>query len=44
MSKTYIVEMELDEGWLDAIKNLIDVDIYDGEVCRWIRIDEKEDK
>jgi len=37
---TYRITLEVDEGWLEAIKNLIDVDIYTGETCKWIEIEE----
>ena len=32
--KTYFVELQLDEKWYKAVMDLIDVDIYEGEVCR----------
>ena len=37
---TYRITLEVDEKWLEAIKNLIDVDIYMGETCKWIEIEE----
>lgn len=37
---TYRITLEVDEGWLEAIKNLIDVDIYTGETCKWLEIEE----
>ena len=38
--KTYFVELELDEKWWDAVQDLINVDIYEGEVCRVNRIED----
>lgn len=32
--KTYFVELQLDEKWLKAVMDLIDVEIYEGEICR----------
>jgi hypothetical protein len=32
--KTYFVELQLDEKWYKAVMDLINVDIYEGEVCR----------
>jgi hypothetical protein len=32
----YRIVMEVDEGWLEAIANLTDVDIYEGETCTCI--------
>jgi hypothetical protein len=37
--KTYFVELELDEKWWNAVQDLINVDIYEGEVCRVNRIE-----
>ena len=37
---TYRITLEVDEKWLEAIKHLIDVDIYMGETCKWIEIEE----
>jgi hypothetical protein len=37
-NQTYFIELEVDEGWLKAIDQLTN-DVYDGEVCRWIRLD-----
>ena len=37
---TYRITLEVDERWLEAIKHLIDVDIYMGETCKWIEIEE----
>jgi hypothetical protein len=36
----YKITLEVDEGWLEAIKRLIDVDIYMGETCKWLEIEE----
>lgn len=38
MSKTYFIELEVDEQWLETIQNFTS-DVYDGEVCRWIKCD-----
>ena len=35
----YFVELQLDEKWFKAVMDLIDVDIYEGEVCRVNRIE-----
>jgi hypothetical protein len=32
--KTYFVELQLDEKWYKAVMDLINVDIYEGEICR----------
>lgn len=32
------ITLVVDEKWLDAIKNLVNVDIYEGEVCEWRNI------
>ena len=37
--ENYFVELQLDEKWFKAVMDLIDVDIYDGEVCRVNRIE-----
>jgi hypothetical protein len=37
---TYLVELEVDEQWLDAIQEFTK-DVYDGEVCKWIKLDAK---
>ena len=36
---TFFVELELDEKWLKALQTFT-ADIYDGEVCTWLRIEE----
>ena len=36
--QTYLIELRVDKEWLDTIANLTN-DIYDGEVCQWLRID-----
>lgn len=39
MSKeTYLIEMRVDEHWFKAI-NILTADVYEGEVCEWIRVD-----
>ena len=35
---TYKVTLEVDEQWLDAIKNLLS-DVYEGELASWIKIE-----
>ena len=35
--ETYLIELRVDKQWLDAIDELTG-DIYEGEVCDWIRI------
>ena len=37
--ENYFVELQLDEKWFKAVMDLIDVDIYEGEVCRVNRIE-----
>ena len=32
---TYQIQLEVDEGWLEAIQKFTDVDVYDGEVLQW---------
>lgn len=34
---TYLIELRVDQQWLEAIDKLTG-EIYDGEVCDWIRI------
>lgn len=34
--KTYRITLEVDEQWFEAIARLTDVDIYEGETCKWI--------
>jgi hypothetical protein len=36
----YKITLEVDESWLTAIKNLLDVEIYEGETCKWIEVKE----
>jgi len=36
----YKITLEVDEGWLEAIKNLVDVDIQEEETCKWLQIEE----
>lgn len=36
--QTYFIELKVDQEWLNAIDKLT-ADVYDGEVCEWIRID-----
>jgi hypothetical protein len=31
--KTYFVELQLDEKWYKAVMDLINVDIYEDEIC-----------
>lgn len=38
--KTYKITLEVDENWYKAITNLTDVDIYEGEMCKWISEEE----
>ena len=35
--ETYLIELRVDKQWLEAIDKLTG-DIYEGEVCDWIRI------
>lgn len=37
--KTYTITLEVDEQWLEAIRNFTN-DIYDGELCRWLSLEE----
>lgn len=37
MRTTYLIELRVDQQWLEAIDKLTG-EIYDGEVCDWIRI------
>jgi hypothetical protein len=37
---TYRITLEVAEKWLGAIKDLIDVDIYTGETCNWLSLEE----
>jgi hypothetical protein len=39
-NKTWIIELEVDQGWFAAIDKLTN-DIYDGEVCTWLSVKEK---
>jgi hypothetical protein len=34
---TYLIELRVDERWLEAIDKLTN-DVYDGEVCQWLRL------
>jgi len=38
--KNYRIVLEVDEGWLEAINKLTDVDILDGELLNWISMEE----
>jgi hypothetical protein len=35
---TYIIQLEVDEEWLEAINKLTN-DIYEHEVCKWISLE-----
>lgn len=35
--ETYLIELRVDKQWLEAIDKLTG-DIYEGEVCEWIRL------
>lgn len=34
MKNTYLIQIEVDEKWLDALAKFTE-DVYDGEVCTW---------
>jgi hypothetical protein len=36
---TYIIQLEVDEEWLEAINKLTN-DVYENEVCTWISLKE----
>jgi hypothetical protein len=36
--QTYLLEMRVDEEWLKVLDK-ITADVYDGEVCQWLRLD-----
>jgi hypothetical protein len=38
--KIYKITLTVDELWLEAIKNLVDVDIYPPEVMTWNTVEE----
>jgi hypothetical protein len=38
--KTYNISLTVDEGWLEAINKLTDVDIYEGETLVWNSLEE----
>lgn len=38
-TKIYKVELEIDAEWLEVVQN-VTADVYDGEVVRWIKIEE----
>lgn len=42
MSKIYRVEMLLDQEWLQAIQKITN-DVYEGETCRYVKIEEITD-
>ena len=37
MKRTYLIELEVDEKWYQAISTLT-ADVYDGEICEWISV------
>lgn len=39
--KTFFIQLEVDEKWLEAIDNLTR-DVYDGEVCTWLGLQPNE--
>jgi hypothetical protein len=41
--KTYFIELEVDQTWLKVIKQLTR-EVYEGEVCTWIKLEEGEDE
>lgn len=38
--KTYKITLTVDELWLEAIQNLVNVDIYPPEVMTWNAVEE----
>jgi hypothetical protein len=36
------ITLLVDEGWLEAINNLT-LEVYDGETCTWLSIEEVEE-
>jgi len=42
MKTTYLVTLALDEKWFKAIDDFTK-DVYDGELCSWIRVDTEVD-
>lgn len=40
MKTTYLIELRVDKEWLETISKLTE-DIYEGEVCEWIKIQEE---
>jgi hypothetical protein len=37
MKTTYLIELEVDEKWYEAISTLT-ADVYEGEICEWVRV------
>lgn len=37
MKTTYLIELRVDQKWLEAIDKLTG-DIYEDEVCEWLRL------
>lgn len=37
MKRTYLIELEVDEKWFEAISTLT-ADVYEGETCEWISV------
>ena len=37
MKNTYLIELRVDQKWLEAINKLTE-DIYEDEVCEWLRL------
>lgn len=40
--KVYKIELTVDDGWLEAIRNLTDVDIPNDEFLRWESVTEDD--
>jgi len=37
MKTTYLIELEVDEKWYEAISTLT-AEVYEGEICEWVRV------
>ncbi len=38
--KTYLITIQADEKWLEAIQKFTDVDVYQDEYLNWVSIEE----
>jgi len=38
MKTTYRLELELDEPWYKAVRDLISVDVYEDEICKIVSV------